>query len=121
MSSARDSIVADGEGHSAAVAPTSDAEQDNVAETMQRHFREHKAIRADKANEPGKFTAILLLRVDLDAEQHEPAPEHLLQGPFQSATDAVQRIGLAASDLGNWMDGQRLVVASESGRLPNEG
>lgn len=33
MSSARDSIVADGEGHSAAVAPTSKAEQHNVAET----------------------------------------------------------------------------------------
>ncbi len=35
--------------------------------------------------------------MDGDAEQHEPPPQHLLQGLRQGAADAVQRPGLAAS------------------------
>ena len=45
----------------------------------------------------GEVHGLLLLRVDLDAEQHEPAPQHLLQGLRQGAGDAVQRARLEPS------------------------
>ena len=61
---------------------------------------------ADQANEPGQVHGVLLLRVDLDAEQHEPAPQHLLQGLRQGAADAVQRAGLAASRGSVELDGR---------------
>ena len=66
--------------------------------------------RARRPREPaGEVHGVLLLRVDLDAEQHEPPPQRLLQGlrarspstPF-SALDSYHPV-----DLWNWMDGQR--------------
>ena len=54
--------------------------------------------RARRQGEPaGEVHGLLLLRMDRDAEQHEPPPQHLLQGLHQGAAAAVQRAGLAPS------------------------
>ena len=61
-----------------------------------RHGLERER-RARRQGEPAREVhGLLLLRVDGDAEQHEPPPQHLLQGLRQGAAAAVQRPGLAA-------------------------
>jgi hypothetical protein len=56
----------------------------------------------------GKIHGLLLLRMDLHAEQHEPAPQRLLQGLREGAGHALHVAGFAAPvDLWDWMDAQR--------------
>ena len=64
---------------------------------------------ADAVQQARQVHGVLLLRVDVDAEQHEHAPQRLLPGlrarcrqmPFSSLDSQHPE------DLWNWMDGQR--------------
>ena len=72
-----------------------------------RRGRLEEEHRARKPGEPaGEIHRLLLLRVDLDAEQHEPPPEHLLQGVLARPVDALQRAGVLPSGGSLELDGR---------------
>ncbi len=60
-----------------------------------RHGVEGERRARREGESAGEVHCLLLVRVDGDAEQHEPSPQHLLQGLRQGAAAAVQRAGLA--------------------------
>jgi hypothetical protein len=57
-----------------------------IAETVWQENVEY----ANQANEPGQVHCLLRLRADVHAQQHEPPPQHLLQGSRACAGDTVQ-------------------------------
>ena len=61
----------------------------------------------------GEVHGVLLLRVDLDAEQHEPPPQHLLQGLRQGAGAALQRAGLGRPVGALELDGRQRKAGNE--------
>ncbi len=64
---------------------------------------------ADEANQARQVHRLLLLRVDLDAGQSQPAPQRFLPGLRQGAglSRSARSTPRLPTELWNWMDGQR--------------
>ena len=81
----------------------------DVARDRRHGVEARTSTLAEPGQRAGEVHGVLLLRVDLDAEQHEPAPQRLLQGLRARCRRCrsarwTRRIPV---DLWDWMDGQR--------------